>query len=376
MATIYTNSQGIQVYDYNGQTYNAKTGQIVTSTATSAPPVSTPTPTTATVTRTSNAAQSTPAPVASTPAPTGPTYLQSLQQALQTAQASPNPNYSYISSLQSAISSAQANGTANTPINATTNPVNTPANSTATPTTATTSGGGVAYNPSWSTYGITPTNWSQMSATQQGVVAAALTSAANLYAGNASNVTLSSALAAAATDPTITAQFADALKLDKAAFTQNIQQLQTATTTSNQNLQTQFENDRRNLASASAAAGQAYSGFRGRAQTQLAQNESGIVTSSRSQLQQNLQDLTTKFESKYGTGASTAATASFVDPYASSNISLSGQSAPTTPANTTLSGTLAGGVTGSEPIQKQQAIDTLAGQYVTEGQLPAVKPAT
>lgn len=32
MAQIYTNSQGIQVYDFNGQTYNAKTGQVISGT--------------------------------------------------------------------------------------------------------------------------------------------------------------------------------------------------------------------------------------------------------------------------------------------------------------------------------------------------------
>ncbi len=248
-----------------------------------------------------------------------------------------------------------------------------PAAGTGTPTSTT--GAGVTYDPSWATYGITPQTWSSMNAMQQGTVAAALSAAKGLYAANASSVTLASALAAAATDPTITAKYSDALGLDSAAFQQSLQQLQQATTTESQQYTTQFENERKQLADASAAAGQAYSGFRGEAQKELGQTETGIVNSSLSALQQNLKSLTQGFEAKYGTAATTAATAGFVNPFTAGPTGISGLSVTPESSPTTLTGNKVGGITGSQPVAEQQDINARAGQYIQAGQLTPVTPA-
>lgn len=71
MAQIYQHSSGVQAYDYNGQTFNASTGQVLSGT--SAPPNPFAAPTTATAPASQPASQTppTPAPVQSSPsAPT------------------------------------------------------------------------------------------------------------------------------------------------------------------------------------------------------------------------------------------------------------------------------------------------------------------
>lgn len=246
----------------------------------------------------------------------------------------------------------------------------TPSTNTNTSTTSTT-GQGVKYDPSLVKYGITQDIWTQLSSTQQAVVSVATGAANALYNANASNVTLSQALSSAANDPTITAKYADALKMDTNTFQQNLQQIQQATSTTAQQQQQQFENDRQALAKQQAAAGTAYSGFRQQAQDQLGEQESGIVQSSKSALQQQLNNATSQFEAKYGTSATNPATAIYQDPNASSNRSLSGLYTPSTPTTENLTGTTVGGVTGSNNTAKQQDINNLAGQYVTAGAVPS-----
>lgn len=185
-------------------------------------------------------------------------------------------------------------------------------------------------------------------------------------------VSWAEALALAAKDPNIVARYSDALNLDKESFQQAIEQYQTTYSTQNQLQQTQFENDRRALAANSAAAGQAYSGFRGRAQKELAQNQSGIVTSSRSQLKKNLNDLTSAFEARYGTNRTTPASISFTDPYASSNITLSGQSRSQSPVSNAVTGQLAGGITGTEAPEKQNAITNSALNSYNTALFPSI----
>ncbi len=241
--------------------------------------------------------------------------------------------------------------------------------------TSSTAATGNAYNPLLANYGITSDVFAQASAVQQAQMLSIVDKATTLYSNSGGTVTREQAMAAAANDPNIISKYADQAKLDANAFQQSLQQIQTATSTTAQNQKTQFENERKQLADASAAAGQAYSGFRNKAQQDLAQNEQGIVTSTRSQLQQNLQDLTTQFESKYGSAAATAATASYVDPYAASNISVAGQYSPTTAPASTLSGTLAGGITGSQQVAKAADIASTASNLVTLGQVPNTVPA-
>lgn len=245
----------------------------------------------------------------------------------------------------------------------------TPTGTTNPTTDTTTTSNTLTYDPSWAAYGLTQDQWNSLDATQQATVGAALSVAKSNYSSGASSITLQQALAAAATDPNLVAKYADAAKLDTQTFQQNLQQLQQSQSTSAQQTQQQFENDRKALAEQQAANGTAYSGFRGEAQKQLGDTESGIVQSSKSALQQQLNTATQAFEAKYGTAATTPATATFTDPAASSNISLSGQYSPSGTVANTLTGTVAGGITGTEPIAKQADIDSTASQYVQQGQV-------
>ncbi len=208
----------------------------------------------------------------------------------------------------------------------------------------------------------------------QAFVSAAQAGAASLAAQGTTGISLAQAIQAAKTDPTILAKYSDAAKLDAQSFGQQLDLLRVATGTEQQNLATQFENERRKLSEAQAAAGTAYSGFRGRAQEQLGQQESGIVQSSRASLQQNLQQLTTAFESKYGTAATNPATAAFTDPSIAGGVSLSGLATPGSGGTTTLAGQTAGGVTGSVPVSKQQDINQTASSYYNVGQIPPMTP--
>lgn len=213
------------------------------------------------------------------------------------------------------------------------------------------------FNPN---YGVNNDQWAQMNDTQRAVISAAYTAKQSAYNTNGQQLTFADALTQAAKDPNIVSQYADAAKLDAQTFSQNLQNLQNASTSTGEQQQMQFENDRKQLAEQSAAKGQAYSGFRNQAQEQLGKTEAGIVQSSRSALQQQLNSATSAFESKYGTAATTPATANYNDPLNSSNVSLSGQTIAGSNTPATLTGALAGGVTGSQPIAQNNAVNAKA----------------
>lgn len=219
--------------------------------------------------------------------------------------------------------------------------------------------------------GLSQDQISQLDPTQKALLATVGDIATNTYA-NGSGITLNDALTYAAQDPTILAKYGDALKIDQATMQQGLQQLQQSTNQQSQQYQQQFENDRKSLSDAQAAAGTAYSGFRGQAQKQLADQEGGIVTSSKQALQKSLQDATTAFETKYGTSATNPATATYLDPTLASNVSLSGLDTPGTTNPTTLAGTTTGGITGTQPIAKQQDILAKAASTYQFGQLPSI----
>ncbi len=167
-------------------------------------------------------------------------------------------------------------------------------------------------------------------------------------------VSFADALALAAKDPNIVAKYADMAKLDKQSFLQVVQQMQQTASSQFSQYRTQFENERKQLSEMQAAAGTAYSGFRGKAQADLAQTESGIVTSARAQQQQALNQLTSAFEAKYGTGATPKASISEVNPL-TGNVSLSGL-ATNDGGNLNVTGDKAGGITGTVTAEKQSDI--------------------
>jgi len=205
---------------------------------------------------------------------------------------------------------------------------------------------------------------------QLGLLGAIADVATNTYSTKNSGLTLDEALKAAQNDPNIIAKYSDMLKLDQQGFQQQLQQLQQSTQTQEQQQQTQFENDRKQLAEQKAAAGQAYSGFRGEAQKQLGESQSGIVQSSRSALQKSLNDMTSAFEQKYGSGSAQSATSNFTDPYTSSNVGLSGLGQTPQNGTSTLAGQLAGGITGQAPVAQKQDVLNKGSQLYQEGQLP------
>ena len=263
----------------------------------------------------------------------------------------------------------------------TSTPVSTPTStstSTSTPaSTTSTTGQGVPYSATYGANGgPTAAQWASMSPTQQATYAAASAAGTAIQANTGNTTTLAAALAAAAQDPVIIAKYADALSMDKEAFTQNLQQIQTAVSTTSQTQRMQFESDRLALANQSAAAGQAYSGYRGLAEQNLATTESGIVTSSRSALQAQLDSATAAFEAKYGTAATTAATASFVDPNAASNTSISGLAQTPDTSSTNLTGGIAGGITGTQAPAETADIQSEASQIVNQGKTNPVVAAS
>lgn len=233
---------------------------------------------------------------------------------------------------------------------------------------------GVPYDPNLNKLNITQDTWNKGNATQQAVWSTLGNVVASANQTPISSITMQEALTAAQNDPNITKQFADTFKLDTNAFNQTLGQLQTAMTNDSQKNQMQFEADRKQLAEQSAAAGQAYSGFRGKAQENLAANEAGIVTSSRSQYQKNLNGLTSSFESRYGTKATPVTMANYVDPYASSNISLSGQYTPSNASSSNIVGQTTGGITGSQSNApggaEYNAINAKAADIYKSGVLP------
>lgn len=171
-------------------------------------------------------------------------------------------------------------------------------------------------------------------------------------------VSFAEALDLAARDPEIVAKYADMAKLDTQAFTQQLQQAQTQYSTDSELKKTQFENERKQLAEKQAAAGTAYSGFRGKASKDLAQAESGIVSSSRSKLQNELNTLTSTFESKYGTGSTPNASISLMNPLSGSTDILTGEKA--------------GGITGFIAPQKASEIRSSALNSYNVAQFPKV----
>ncbi len=66
---------------------------------------------------------------------------------------------------------------------------------------------------------------------------------------------------------------------------------------------TNYELDKKRLSEEAAAAGRAFSGFRGQAKEQLDNENAGVIESTRRSLARNLDTLGTSFEQKYGTGS-------------------------------------------------------------------------
>lgn len=186
--------------------------------------------------------------------------------------------------------------------------------------------------------------------------------------------TLNVAYTAAVNDPMLQAKYGDALKTAQADMQQFQSQLQTQIGITQTQEQMQFEAERKALAEAHAAAGTAYSGFRGKAQETLGKTEQGIVTSSRAAIQKQLTDATRNFEARYGTAATKPASAEYADPMATSKVSLSGQDIiPIDGVPPTLTGEAVGGITGTEKYAKEADISSRQQQIYGEMSYPTSK---
>lgn len=111
---------------------------------------------------------------------------------------------------------------------------------------------------------------------------------------------LQKAYTAALADPNIVAKYGDIQALDKSNFQSNLQAFQSGLDVDSANQKLQFQQQQKQLADQSAAAGQAYSGFRGQAKQQLDTQQSGIVKSTLSGIKQNLQSIGAPLEQYYG----------------------------------------------------------------------------
>jgi hypothetical protein len=260
----------------------------------------------------------------------------------------------------------------------TSQPVTSTVSTGTTPPASTTSTAvtGVPYNPAWATHGVTQDMWNQMNATERATIGVAMAGYDLLANKPISSITLQDALSAAQKDPNVIQPFVDAYKLDQQGFNQALDQVKIAASTEQQKLQTQFQNERKQLAESQAAAGTAYSGLRGRAQQELAQSEQGIVTSTRAQLQKSVQDLTTQFESKYGTAATNPAALTFVDPTLASQVGISGLATPGGGGATTIAGQTAGGITGSQANAPGGAEYAAVNKAAASGYQQGFYPAT
>lgn len=213
---------------------------------------------------------------------------------------------------------------------------------------------------------------SSIGAYQLGIISAIVNGATTLYGSTGNQISFEDALNYAKSDPLIQAKYSDALALDKNAFKQSLETLQQSTASENTQRKLLFEQDRKNLAEQSAGAGQAYSGFRNKAQENLSSYEEAVISSSRAQKQDALNRSTAAFESKWGTGATTPGSLQFTDPMKSLGISASGLFTGGAQDQTeTLTGSMAGKpITGTSVLSQKDEELAKAAEAVNLGKYP------
>ena len=159
--------------------------------------------------------------------------------------------------------------------------------------------------------------------------------------------------AKAESDPTIQQYYADDLKVGTANLQTNLATLTSDFQNTTGQQQRDFVEAKKNLLETQAAQGTAYSGFRKQAEQKQSADQSGIITSTRSQLQQQLNSQQQAFEQKFGSSAL-------------SSLGLGGVSAATTPGytgpdyGTPATYTPIGGVAGTEATAK---VEDVQNQY-------------
>jgi hypothetical protein len=170
--------------------------------------------------------------------------------------------------------------------------------------TGTSTSTGAPFNPT--TYGITTDLWNSLSAGQQALIESMSATARDQWMAGQLDVSinqdlLNKALSRAQSDPDIAAKYGDALVMDQANVQRSLNYIGAEYTQQKALTATQQEQDRIKLAESEAEAGRAYSGFREQAKQRLAQEQSGVIESSRRTLQQQLEQTGQSLEKAYGT---------------------------------------------------------------------------
>jgi hypothetical protein len=111
---------------------------------------------------------------------------------------------------------------------------------------------------------------------------------------------LSRIMSEAQNDPTISDYYKGLLTQGKDEFQQLYSMTAKEASTQDKANQLKFTADKKALVENTAAAGQAYSGFRGQAEKKLGEEQSGIIESSRQAIQRNVTAMGSAFEKQYG----------------------------------------------------------------------------
>lgn len=189
--------------------------------------------------------------------------------------------------------------------------------------------------------GVDPNLWNSLSAADKAFVIAMNTNAQSTYQQGVANYsinaqTMQQALQVAQKDPTIKAIYGDNAKMALSDLHNNLGQLNAEYASQFGLMTAEQAKARKDLAEREAAAGRAYSGFREQAEGLQNQQQTAVIGSTTRQLQQNLRQLGSQYESQFGSKALASA----------GPIAAGGQSyAPY------------GGITGSQPIAQKQAIE-------------------
>lgn len=157
-----------------------------------------------------------------------------------------------------------------------------------------------------STFGVPPEIWAKLSPGQQALLESMSSVAKDQWLAGQLDVSvnqdlLNKALTSAQSDPTIRAKYGDALKMDQENVSRSLDYIGRKYTLNKDLTAEQQRQDRLKLAQTEAEAGRAYSGFREQAKQRLAQEQSGVIESSRRGLQQQLEKAGQGLEKTYGT---------------------------------------------------------------------------
>lgn len=154
-------------------------------------------------------------------------------------------------------------------------------------------------------YGITPAMWTTLTPADKAFVESIAGTLKSQYDAGQTNVSinqdlLNKALTAAQNDPNIIAKYGDAAKAAASDINFNLGQINANYATAQTQQQLEMAQQRKDLEEQIAAGGQAYSGFRKQAENILGSEQANIIQSSKSALQQKLQDLGRGYESTFG----------------------------------------------------------------------------